>query len=374
MEVIPYDLVATKMNFWYTSLKNNWIGKAEETKKEVKQLLDNMEENQDALIYYSLLEFRHKLQFDFLSASSGGSLEERFEKFREIRKKKKLEGMLDYYYHFFTGMYYFRQRELIHALDFYRKAELQLNSFRCDELEKAEYYYKASEVYYYMKQTFFSMNYANNAYRIYHDHESYGERRVQCQFILSGNLIDRMCHEKALDNLHNALDESNNLGSGHLIGSSHVNLGICYNELEEIDKSSDHLQKALKVYKEEKNPFELKALFNLAHVKIKQAELNKALDLYLEGIELARKYEKFDDFAKLELLKGLYFDYDMDLLRKSFKFFKEKGMYADMEEYSVLAAETLAEKEKVHDSIEFYRVSVEARRLIKRSGIIHHED
>ncbi|NPC90790.1 RapH N-terminal domain-containing protein [Bacillus sp. WMMC1349] len=120
MEIIPYDLVATKMNFWYNSLKNNWIEKAEITKKEVRQLLDNMEENQDVLIYYSLLEFRHKLQLDYLCAGSGGSLEERFEEFREIREKNNLEGMLDYYYHFFSGMYHFRQKELLHALRYYR--------------------------------------------------------------------------------------------------------------------------------------------------------------------------------------------------------------------------------------------------------------
>ena len=51
-----------------------------------------------------------------------------------------------------------------------------------------------------------------------------------------------MYPEKALINLHKALEESNDLGADHLIGSSHLNLGICYNQLEELEKSSNHLK------------------------------------------------------------------------------------------------------------------------------------
>ncbi|NPC91262.1 RapH N-terminal domain-containing protein [Bacillus sp. WMMC1349] len=54
------------MNFWYNSLKNHWIRKAKETKKEVRELLINMKKNQDVLVYYSLLKSRHKLQLDYL--------------------------------------------------------------------------------------------------------------------------------------------------------------------------------------------------------------------------------------------------------------------------------------------------------------------
>ena len=65
MNVIPYDLVATKMNFWYTAL-NNWPGQAEDTRKEVEKEIAQMEENQDVLVYYNLLKFRHNLQFDYI--------------------------------------------------------------------------------------------------------------------------------------------------------------------------------------------------------------------------------------------------------------------------------------------------------------------
>lgn len=44
--------------------------------------------------------------------------------------------------------------------------------------------------YYYMKQTYFSMNYANRALKIFREYEEYAVQTVRCQFIVAGNLID----------------------------------------------------------------------------------------------------------------------------------------------------------------------------------------
>ncbi|TWK81106.1 Response regulator aspartate phosphatase I [Bacillus paralicheniformis] len=371
MSVIPYDLVATKMNFWYTALKNNWTGKAEDTKKEVERELEQMEQNQDVIVYYNLLLFRHNLQLDYMYSKPGVNLNSRFDEFKKIRGQNNLEGMLDYYYHFFAGMYHFRQKELILALNFYREAEKKLDSFDCDDLERAEFYFKASEVYYHMKQTFFSMNYASRAYNIYKKYKTYGERRVQSQFIIAGNWLDHMYPEKALHNLNKALKESKTQGILHLMGSSHLNIGICYNKLEDVDKATYHFQRALNLYKEEKHSFLPKTLFNLAHVRAKQGKLSITDDLYYEGKELAEKNKNLDMLAKFDLIKGLYLSFDLDMVRESFKFFESKGKYADMEEYGLIAAELLEKKEKIRDAVEFYRITVNARRQIQRSAFLH---
>jgi len=46
-------------------------------------------------------------------------------------------------------------------------------------------------------------------------------------------------------------------------------------------------------------------------------------------------------------------------------------MYADIEEYGVITAELLQGKEMLHDSLEFYRRVVEARRQIQRSETVN---
>lgn len=123
-------------------------------------------------------------------------------------------------------MYHFREKELILAMKYYKDAETQLNSFDCDEVEKAEFFFKLSEIYYYMKQTYFSMYYANRAYKLYLKYPTYGQRRVQCQFLISGNWLDKMYPEKALYHTGKALEDAKKLKIEYLIGSSHLNTVI----------------------------------------------------------------------------------------------------------------------------------------------------
>ncbi|MED1126569.1 tetratricopeptide repeat protein [Bacillus paralicheniformis] len=370
--VIPYDLVATKMNYWYVALKNDWVDKAEKMRSEVKQEIAIMEENQDVLIYFSLLEFRHKLMLDYLCPEAAKDIQVHYEELREKTKGgKSLNGMLEYYYYLFTAMYHFRQKEILHALAYYQNAENQLNSFESDEIEKAEFYFKLSEIYFYMKQTYFSMYYANHAYKIYLKQPTYGQRRVQCQFLMTGNWLDKMNPEKALEHTSKALSDAKELQVDYLIGSSHLNIGICYSQLEEHYKAENHFQMAAKLYKNEKHSFLPKALFNISHVKAKQEKWIEAEDLYFEGREWAQKFEDQEFLAKLKMIYGLYLSFDLDVVRESFQFFSEKGMYADIEEYGVITAELLQGKEMLNDSLEFYRRVVEARRQIQRSETVN---
>lgn len=65
---IPYDLVTKKLNEWYTSIKNDQVEQAEIIKTEVEKELLNLEENQDALLYYQLLEFRHEIMLSYMKS------------------------------------------------------------------------------------------------------------------------------------------------------------------------------------------------------------------------------------------------------------------------------------------------------------------
>lgn len=102
-------------------------------------------------------------------------------------------------------MYEFRRKELTTAISAYRVAETKLSEVE-DEIEKAEFFFKVSYVYYYMKQTYFSMNYANRALNIFKDYDEYAVQTIRCQFIVAGNYIDSMEFEKALNVFFNSLD------------------------------------------------------------------------------------------------------------------------------------------------------------------------
>ncbi|KUF26843.1 hypothetical protein AMR95_01720 [Bacillus sp. G1(2015b)] len=87
--------------------------------------------------------------------------------------------------------------ELTTVISAYRIAETKLNDIE-DEIEHAEFYFKISEVYYYMKQTYFSLNYAKKSLRIYSNYDTYHGHIIHVQCVIAGILMDILDYEGAL--------------------------------------------------------------------------------------------------------------------------------------------------------------------------------
>ncbi|MDM5455660.1 tetratricopeptide repeat protein [Bacillus subtilis] len=375
-DLIPYHYVTTDINHWYVVIKQGRVDKAKEMKQKVEKEFDMMEKNEKVAVYLQLLKLRHEIMLSYLEPDSVKNIDGVYsdlKKTRENMAPESLTNTIEFYYNFFTGMYHFRTRDLVIALTYYREAEKYLDLL--DEnanTDKAEFYFKVSEVYYYMKETHFSMNYAQRAYSIFKDQKdaqgnlTYGKEMVQCQFVIFGNWLDKMCYEDALATAEKALNDALKIGEQHLIGSAHFNVGLCYNNLEELDKAEKHFQIAYEIHKNRKHIYESKAIFNLAYVKAKKNDLKAALELYQEGQRVAARHNNQEVTEKLKLVKGLYLSFDLQTLREVFKFFEEKNLYGDMEEYAVAVADFLTNKEDRHDAVDFYQMAIEARKQIQR--------
>ncbi|MGG5773591.1 hypothetical protein ACLE91_02475 [Bacillus subtilis] len=160
--------------------------------------------NQDLLIYYQLIEFRHRMMLDYLFPDDPSKKIKKGDYLKKIEGKgKKLSGMMEYYTYFFKGMYDFSVGEYIRAIQSYKKAEKKLTRV-LDEIEKAEFYFKMAEVFYHMKQTQVSMYYVQQAYEIYKKHDTYKIHRIKCHFLLSAIMMMRT-HDRALSHMKKAL-------------------------------------------------------------------------------------------------------------------------------------------------------------------------
>ncbi|KYC87639.1 RapH N-terminal domain-containing protein [Bacillus velezensis] len=368
---IPYDLVTQKLNDWYTLIKNDQVEQAEHIRKEVEKELVNMEENQDALLYYQLLEFRHEIMLSYMESKRIDDLNSAYETIKEMEEQGQLTGMLEYYYFFFTGMYEFRRKELTTAISAYRIAETKLSEVE-DEIEKAEFFFKVSYVYYYMKQTYFSMNYASRALKIFQKFDEYAVQTLRCQFIVAGNLIDSLEFERALQQFLNALEIAEHTKIDHLIGMSHMNIGICYEELKDYEKAAIHLNFSIKVFEKSEHSFLTKALFALTHVYAKKDNVDLALKYFMKGKGEAENKNDKEYIEKFKILEGLYFSHgEYELINEAFSYLADRKMFADMENFATEIGDYFYQTGELKLSNEFYRMSIEARRKIKRGEIIN---
>lgn len=394
--LIPYENVAIKLNQYYKAIKNEWVGKAEELQIELRQIVDpndhKMKENQDVCLYFSLLEFRHQLMLEYKFPKVKNDLVEK--KAKDVDKQYKdilmnhfeLTSLLEYYYNFFTGMFHFKQGELIDALSFYRFAEKYLDEIEGDDIdiEKAEFYFKLSEVFYHMKQTYFSMNYAQRAYRIFSKCDktedgkpTYVERKIQCQFVISGNWLDNHRSKEALEYAQRALEDAKDLdgtekNADHLRRKALFNLGLCYNQMEELDVATQYFLESLEI-PDANEAYIARALFLISFISGKKGDISGAETYYNKSKQIADQHGIVLIKEKLKIVEGLFLKSDYSVITEAFEFFDKHKHYPDMEEYGIEVAELLTKKGEFDGANEFYRWSIKGRKNIKR-GEMQYEN
>lgn len=65
-ERIPYEVLISKLNTWYTTIRKNMIDETKKKKSKIESLLEEVEMKQEVLLYYQLLDFRHELMLIYL--------------------------------------------------------------------------------------------------------------------------------------------------------------------------------------------------------------------------------------------------------------------------------------------------------------------
>lgn len=67
MASIPSPVVAIKINEWYKQIKRFNVKEAQKLREEVRKEIDVMEEDEQAVLYFQLMEFRHQLMTDYVA-------------------------------------------------------------------------------------------------------------------------------------------------------------------------------------------------------------------------------------------------------------------------------------------------------------------
>ncbi len=365
--------VGMKITEWYQHIQKFNVTDAEMLKAEVERDIELMEEDQDLLIYYQLMAFRHSIMIEYI-APSGKKQMELSEYLKRIEgNKRKLDHMLTYYYHFFRGMYEFRNGEYTKAITYYKRAERQFPAIS-DSIEKAEFYFKMAEVYYHMKMTHVSMYFAERAYNIYKKYELYSVRLIQCRFVIAGNYDDLENHEKALPHLNQALRGADLLKKKNpqIYASAFYNLGNCYHKMDNLNKAARYIEQALIQYKKLKSKNLPQAYHDLALINFKQNKHDKAKNYYRKGLRSAVELKDHLFISLFEALESLYIRRgETTSLFKIFNRLETSKGFPYLEELALLAGTYLDYNGKTEDSLICLKKMVYAQKQILKGECLY---
>lgn len=372
-QTIPSSYVGLKINEWYTHIRQFHVAEAERVKLEVEREIEDMEEDQDLLLYYSLMEFRHRVMLDYIKPFGEDTSQLEFSELLEDIEgnQYKLTGLLEYYFNFFRGMYEFKQKMFVSGMMYYKRAEKNL-ALVSDDIEKAEFAFKMAEIFYNLKQTYVSMSYAVQALETYQMYETYTVRRIQCEFVIAGNYDDMQYPERALPHLELALDLAKKEGNPRLISSALYNLGNCYEKMGELQKAAEYFGKSVSICKSEKFDNLPHSIYSLTQVLYKQKNDAEAQKKYREGLEIARQYSDELFVELFQFLHALYGkNIDTESVSHTFQFLEEHMLYPYIEELAHDAAQFYIENGQPEKALSFYEKMVHAQKQIQRGDCLY---
>lgn len=182
MAIISAEQVGNRLNDWRIAIRKHDVHSANAMYTELKQLLQEMEENQEVLTYYSLLEGKYKLM---LYERRGKKLNEQ----TELDCPSKTNDLIEYYFYLYKALYASYNRNYASAIGLFKIAEKKLQNIP-DEIEVAEFHTKIANLYMLLRQSLISLHYIQNAIDIFKSHEGY-ERRLATAFVIAAaNYMD----------------------------------------------------------------------------------------------------------------------------------------------------------------------------------------
>ncbi|MED4126468.1 tetratricopeptide repeat protein [Halalkalibacterium halodurans] len=334
VERVASSEVANRLNEWYDTIKRQDIKKAAIMKHDLQKAMDDMEEDQNVLLYYNLIDSRYKLLLEQYDES--GTI---LESLKDQTERADTDNLLQYYYYFFSGLYEFNMNNFTHAIRLYHKAENHLTTIP-DEIEHAEFHFQLAVAYQSIDQNFFSINHAEKALDIYLKQENYVSRIALTQMIIAANKLD-LNQYLAAEKLYKKailIAVDSNQTFIELLG--YYNLGLCYEVQEKLELARDCFEKALDFDFPQENKKEtyLRIKYMLGRVLFKMGFLQEGVKWFEDAVQLANETNDKIYQVKLEIIHAVYFDQKELSIDEGLKVLKEQSLWHDVEDLAFNAA------------------------------------
>lgn len=315
--VFTHEVIMQQLNDFYQMMLAQQLIKATELKKEIdkkieyiKHAKEEEKQNQNLLLYYSLLDFKYRLLTDRVSIRKDS-----FDAIDTI--DETTDTLTAYYYHSFKAEHALMFSNYNEARRQYEEAERLLEHVS-DELEHAEFNQKYAVLHHHISNMLTSIEYANKAKEIFEKHAGYEVKVASCENTLGTACIFLKQFEKAEEHLNRSIDILQKYNEEKLILVVRNNLGLLYATQKLSKLAIRHLSEVT-----EKIPTHFKALFLQAREHYKLEETNTAQELINKGLTVCEEVGNEEYLYHFNILRSLNENESIELVEEEVK----KGIF-----------------------------------------------
>ncbi|TES47191.1 tetratricopeptide repeat protein [Halalkalibacterium halodurans] len=278
------------------------------------------------------------------------------------------DKLYNFSYHYFNALFKFYQSEYEESLYFFKLASKFLN--KVDPLERGEFYYNLSALYYEIDKITLSIKNVYKAYEIFKENNKL-KRMADCHIVIANNnyeikqLKESELHYNQALKIYKKLNHDN-------VSICYHNLGHLYSKLGKPKESVLQLTNALEFVTNDKEQL-IKTYYLLSRECYRINDIDTGNEYYEKAIGVCKETSNHEYIYHLRVQKALYdpdysYYFEMETeFNKIIDFFIEKGLWNYVEEYALVIAQYYKDSEQYDHACEFFDLAQTARERVIKS-------
>ncbi|GAB6251973.1 tetratricopeptide repeat protein [Bacillus cereus] len=355
------EQITKLLNDWYQSMIKQQLVKAKQLKEYIDNEINNVKENQNLILYYSLLDFRYKALTDWISINESS--------FNEMDNfTTPADDFLAYYYHFFKAFHCTLTSNYTEASEHYEKAK-ELLIHIPDPIEHAEFNYRMGYFYYQIYKQVIALDYIKLAKEEFLKHEDYEINVALCDNFIGLCCIDLKHFELAEESFNKALDTFQKNNHKNSILMVRHNLAWLYSKQNLSKLAIRHVSEVTK-----NNPNHFKAFFVEAYEYYKINDHNYSDQLIQKGLKLSNDFNNQEFQHRFKILKALNNNVPTLTLEifvsEGITYFKQEKLWECVKEYADILALKFYEENNHNKASQYFYMSNTAQKNELEKGAL----
>ena len=347
------EQITKLLNDWYQTMLRQQNIQATDLKQEIEDKFSDIREDENLLLYYSLLDFRYKVLTDGLNITKDS-----FNKINSFNIPDN--SFLTYYYYFFKAIHSTILADYNQAKEQFEKAE-KLLIYVPNEIEKAEFNYRLVAFYYEIYKPLLAIERIQIAKEIFSKHAGYEVNVALCDNAFGASYIDLRQFEQAEESFASAIDILQKKDERTLLLRVRHNIGLLYANQNLSSLAIRHLSEVT-----ENMPNHFKALYLQADEHLKLGKLEIASQFIEKGLTICNELKNREYQYRFRILEKMNNASNTTELENAvlagISYFKKEELWDCIEEYTERLANKFYEEENHLKASKYYHMSNEARK------------